>query len=219
MANYIINDTDLTSVASAIRTKGGTSGQLVFPSGFVSAINNIQTGSGGTSDELAKILIERKGTTNIYGETIFPEITELPSGITQIGDYAFYKAKLNLSFTIPSTVTTIGQYAFFGNGPMELSEGLIYIEKYAFASETPPGSTGLGAQTLTIPSTVTTIDDCAFSNLRIGTLNLNGKPNSISSTAFEDSVITTINVPWEEGEVSSFPWGATFTTINYNTTT
>ena len=35
---------DLASVASAIRTKGGTSSQLAFPTGFVTAIGNIQTG-------------------------------------------------------------------------------------------------------------------------------------------------------------------------------
>lgn len=40
---------DLTSVANAIRTKGGTSAQLAFPSGFVSAIGDIPTGSGGES--------------------------------------------------------------------------------------------------------------------------------------------------------------------------
>lgn len=39
-------DADLTSVANAIRTKGGTSAQLAFPSGFVSAIGDIQTGGG-----------------------------------------------------------------------------------------------------------------------------------------------------------------------------
>ena len=37
-------DTDLTSVANAIRTKGGTSASLAFPSGFVTAIGNIPTG-------------------------------------------------------------------------------------------------------------------------------------------------------------------------------
>lgn len=46
MANYIATDTDLQSVANAIRTKGGTSAQLTFPSGFVSAVENIPTGSG-----------------------------------------------------------------------------------------------------------------------------------------------------------------------------
>ena len=42
-------DADLTSVANAIRTKGGTSGQLAFPSGFVSAIGDIPTGGGSTT--------------------------------------------------------------------------------------------------------------------------------------------------------------------------
>lgn len=37
-------DADLTSVANAIRTKGGTSAQLAFPSGFVSAVQAIETG-------------------------------------------------------------------------------------------------------------------------------------------------------------------------------
>ena len=45
MANeYTVNAADLTSVANAIREKGGTSAQLVFPSGFVSAISGISTG-------------------------------------------------------------------------------------------------------------------------------------------------------------------------------
>lgn len=34
-------DSDLTSVANAIRAKGGTSASLAFPAGFVSAIGNI----------------------------------------------------------------------------------------------------------------------------------------------------------------------------------
>lgn len=38
---------DLTSVANAIRTKGGTSAQLAFPAGFVSAVEAIPTGGGG----------------------------------------------------------------------------------------------------------------------------------------------------------------------------
>lgn len=39
-------DSDLTSVANAIRTKGGTSAQLAFPAGFVSAVEAIPTGGG-----------------------------------------------------------------------------------------------------------------------------------------------------------------------------
>ena len=40
-------DSDLTSVANAIRAKGGTSANLAFPSEFVAAIQNIPTGGGG----------------------------------------------------------------------------------------------------------------------------------------------------------------------------
>lgn len=45
MAEYLINATDLTKVASAIKEKGGTSAPLVYPAGFVSAIQEIQTGA------------------------------------------------------------------------------------------------------------------------------------------------------------------------------
>ena len=45
MTEYLINATDLTKVASAIREKGGTSAPLVYPGGFVSAIQAIQTGA------------------------------------------------------------------------------------------------------------------------------------------------------------------------------
>lgn len=39
-------DAGLTSVADAIRAKGGTSEQLAFPDGFVSAVEGIQAGGG-----------------------------------------------------------------------------------------------------------------------------------------------------------------------------
>lgn len=40
-------DSDLTSVANAIRAKSGGSGQLAFPSGFVDAVEAIETGGSG----------------------------------------------------------------------------------------------------------------------------------------------------------------------------
>lgn len=50
-------DIDLTSVANAIRAKGGTSGQLAFPAGFISAVQAIPTGTTGwTSADVAKNL-------------------------------------------------------------------------------------------------------------------------------------------------------------------
>lgn len=43
MTDYLTTDTELTSVANAIRTKGGTSAALTYPTGFVSAIEAIST--------------------------------------------------------------------------------------------------------------------------------------------------------------------------------
>ena len=85
MAEYLTNTTDLTSVANAIRTKGGTTAQLVYPSGFVSAINAIETGGGG-SDELVNSLIDRtisgayvNNTVTIVGRYGLSNCTKLTS--------------------------------------------------------------------------------------------------------------------------------------------
>lgn len=52
MADYLTTDTELTSIANAIRTKGGTSANLTYPTGFVTAIGNIPTGTSRTSSDL-----------------------------------------------------------------------------------------------------------------------------------------------------------------------
>ena len=44
MSVYIANDTDLTAVADAIRSKANTANPLTFPNGFVSAIDGLSTG-------------------------------------------------------------------------------------------------------------------------------------------------------------------------------
>lgn len=41
---YLVNSTDMTTVADAIRAKGGTSAPLAFPDGFAAAIEAIQSG-------------------------------------------------------------------------------------------------------------------------------------------------------------------------------
>lgn len=41
MSEYLIQDTSLTAIANAIRAKGGTSGPMAFPTGFVAAVEAI----------------------------------------------------------------------------------------------------------------------------------------------------------------------------------
>lgn len=72
MSNYLVTDTDMTSVADAIRTKGGTSASLAFPTGFVNAINDIPSGGG------ANVNVQILGT--------MPYDVFIPIGASQSGN-------------------------------------------------------------------------------------------------------------------------------------
>ena len=69
MAEYLTNTTDLTAVADAIRAKGGTAAQLVYPSGFVSAIQAIQTGGTAKPEQEKTVTITANGTVEIKPDT------------------------------------------------------------------------------------------------------------------------------------------------------
>ena len=88
MADYLVTDTELTSVADAIRTKGGTSAALSFPTDFVNAIDAIQTGGasrvrvnlGMVSDEYLPESAEK-----IIDETVGQIYIELPNDSMFVG--------------------------------------------------------------------------------------------------------------------------------------
>ena len=64
MAAYRVTDTQLTSIANAIRSKGETAAPLAFPNGFLAAIAAIETGGGiDTSDADAVAGDIRSGKT------------------------------------------------------------------------------------------------------------------------------------------------------------
>ena len=96
MNKYAVYGEDLASVANSIRIKGNTSASLAFPSGFISAINAIPTGGGGTN---FKDVAERT-ITSVDDSTI-----------TKVGYYAFADC-YNLSTVSIPNCTVISQYAF-----------------------------------------------------------------------------------------------------------
>lgn len=55
-------DADLSSVADAIRTKGGTSESLTFPQGFVGAVGAIESGGGGTEKSIVTVTTSANNT-------------------------------------------------------------------------------------------------------------------------------------------------------------
>ena len=79
MAMYLATDSEITSIADAIRTKGGTSAALVFPSDFVSAIQNIPTGITPTGTSVIT-------ANGVYDVTSFASASvSVPTGITPTG--------------------------------------------------------------------------------------------------------------------------------------
>ena len=95
MAEYLTNTTDLTKVASAIREKGGTSAPLVYPDGFVTAIQAIETGGGGGSDELVNSLIDRTISGAYVNNTV-----------TSIGRYGLSNCTKLTSVVLPAVQVT-----------------------------------------------------------------------------------------------------------------
>lgn len=114
-------------------------------------------------------------------------------------------------------VTFIGSHAFHGCGYLKtvtLPESISDIYQYAFSNS--------GLTNITIPSSCATIHEEAFSycsTLRIVTFK--GTPSGIiRENAFSNcNNLTNIYVPWAEGAVENAPWGATYATIHYNSTT
>lgn len=89
---YKTTESELTSIANAIRTKGGTSASLEYPTGFVSAINDISTGGGSKTVTIS--LTNPVSASSFQSFTIY-EMTDNVKG-SQIG-----------SISSPSGSTTV----------------------------------------------------------------------------------------------------------------
>lgn len=123
-------DADLTTVANAIRTKGGTSAQLSFPSGMAAAIADLP--SGGITPS-GSISITENGTYDVeeYAEAVVDVSGGGGSELNSIGfdeptfdtDSPNYVRLKNTQFKLRGTVipsyalTKYGQYIAFSNNP------------------------------------------------------------------------------------------------------
>lgn len=140
MANeYAVNSADLTSVADAIREKGGTEDALSFPAEFVTAIQNIKAGGGApfqliavsSEDSLpetarentvAVVTEQAVGTLYVYPETpdaaIVGDVLILDTGIGKI---------INL--------TEDGTFAFRGAGVyIKNDDAWAFVDAYIFVN-------------------------------------------------------------------------------------
>lgn len=112
---------NLTAVADAIRTKGGTSEALSFPGGFVSAVEGIQAGGGG--DDVLNGVLEgtitefNNSKLEYLGMYAFTQKQKLVSvratSVKSMGVSVFRSCPVLESVELPN-VTTIGNDSFYG---------------------------------------------------------------------------------------------------------
>lgn len=138
----------------------------------------------------------------------------LPNGLVSIPVECFSGCSKITSINIPDSVITLEMRAFSGCGltSVTLPSGLTTIGNGVFSNNTSLTS-------MTFPSALETLgmEVFAYSNA-LKTVTFLGTPTSIHNNAFKYSSLTTIYVPWSEGEVAGSPWGASSATIVYDHT-
>ena len=115
------------------------------------------------------------------------------AGVTDIGDYAFYKSSKLVSVEIPDTVTSIGTYAFGSCDSLvtlEIPDSITSIANHAFS-----GSKSL--ESLVIPDSVTAIGEDAFSHCTsLTNIKLPANITAISKQMFREcNSLTSIDLP------------------------
>ena len=177
----------------------------LFPT-FASADASGQCGTNLTwsfKESTGKLTITGSGamedytTGNAPWYSVRSKITSiaLPSGLTHIGNGAFYQCSAVTELTIPTSInlTSIGNYAFagcYGLTSFSIPSGVTAIGNYAFSNCT-------GLTSITISSGVTSIGSGAFQNCsKITRLTIPSSVTSIGSYAFYDCTkLASITIP------------------------
>lgn len=151
--NKIVNSTrldqDLESVANAIRTKGGTSAELEFPSGFVSAVQAIPSGGGTTiANGIVFDSLDSAGkptAVTYYGEVL---------NIWQFNGNMYGGMWKPLTSVTCKNVKRVGKESFAGLTNLQFisglfSDGLLFIGEGCFKTSNLP-------KNIILPSTLET---------------------------------------------------------------
>ena len=153
--------------------------------------------------------IGERAFTNCSAYTI-----SLPDSVRSISHYTFARSQFE-SLRLPEQLKEIGECAFeYSNFNQQLPNSVERIADYAFRRCN-------SLQHISLPKSLSYIGGWAFDSCySLKTVTFNSKPEFYFNNfifGFCNS-LTTINVPWSEGEVAGAPWGAPNATINYNYT-
>lgn len=202
MSNYIVDGSDLTSIANAIRAKGGTSGQLQFPGGFVDAIDAIETGGGGYD----------------IGAWIDKSLSgEISIDTQHIGAYAIYNMT-SLTGIKAKNVTSIGTYGVYGNSSLTVLcfPKLEYSDANGMRQNVNLTAVDiLGGRASSVTLGNNQFNNCAKLNvivIRASRLSAISSTNVITGTPFaSNGTGGTLYVP--QAQIASFQSAANWSTI------
>jgi hypothetical protein len=151
------------------------------------------------------------GNSAFYNASSLTSVTfSGSSSLTSIGDYAFYNASRLTSITIPSGVTSIGNSAFYNASSLASvtfsgSSSLTSIDDYAFRSASSLTS-------ITIPSGVTSIGASAFRGASsLSSVRFLGNAPTVGSLAF--SGVSVSGMVYRFASATGF--GVDFTALFY----
>lgn len=122
-------NSDLTSVANAIRTKGGTQGQLAFPSGFVTAIQNIPTGGGSGMQVGTATATPASAGSSIQFTGLSGEPTSF--SVISAADLATGAAPYKVNAVVFDGTNVIGQYITNTSNANETYDGSGFSMSYS----------------------------------------------------------------------------------------
>lgn len=120
--DYKVTDTELTSVADAIRTKGSTSALLEWPDGFAQAVIDLPSGGGGNYDNFKIAMGAMSGSiydteTSVIGQWAFMRKTGLTglemTAVLSTSQSCCYSCSALTAVSLPNC-TYVAQSAFFG---------------------------------------------------------------------------------------------------------
>ena len=185
----------VTSIGNYAFQRCSSLTSITIPEG----VTSIGDDAFNTCDSLTSITIPDSVTS--IGESAFYQCGRLtsitiPSRVTSIGERAFDSCYSLVSVTIPSRVTSIGERAFYGCSSLTLIEvdslntayssedGVLFNKDKTILIQYPAGNT---RTSYTIPSSVTSIGESAFSRCRgLSSIEVNSANTAYSS---EDGVL------------------------------
>ena len=197
-------DADMTTVADAIRSKGGTSEALAFPAGFVSAIEAIESGGGGGGGEVTPPTTPTDGKTRVYihleyGRTS-PMLGVCPNGTVTV-DWGDITEPDTLTGTSTTTVkwtptheytapgdyvialTVEGTMGFYGSSNTNEYSSIL---RYASGADARNRAHLNAVQKVEIGEGVTSIGRSAFQNCySLASITIPEGVTSIDSNAFQ----------------------------------